>query len=90
MGDQQSGHADLLKESVHGLDQLRPRDCVEGAEGFVEQNDLRLGGQRSSQRHSLPLTTGELARPTASELAGWQPHELERLGAESVGRRHPP
>jgi hypothetical protein len=57
MSDQQCGHADLLEEALHALDKLGTRDGVEGSEGFVEQNDLWLCGQRACQGHSLPLTT---------------------------------
>ena len=90
MSDQQRGHADLSKEPVHALDKVGTCDGVEGSEGLVEENDLRLRGQRACQGHSLPLTTRELARPAVGEPVGCQAHEVERHGGKLVRRRHTP
>ena len=90
MGDHQGRHADLSQKRVHALDELGTSDGVEGSKGFIQQNDLGLCGQCARQRHSLSLTTRELAWPTGAELRGWQSHELERHGGKLDRRGHAP
>ena len=90
MSDQQCGHADVSKKRLDPLDELGTCDGVKGSEGFIEQNNLRFCCQRACQGHSLPLTTGELARPAGAELLRGQAYELERDGRKVVRRCHPP
>ena len=90
MSDQHCGHADVSKKCVHPFDKLGTCDGVEGSKGFVEQNDFRFRCQRPCQGHSLPLTTGELARPAGAEILWWQAYELECHRRKVVRRRHPP
>ena len=44
---------------------------VEGREGLVEQEDLRLDRQRAGQRHALLLAARELARVAVAASARW-------------------
>ena len=42
--------------------QLCARNDIQGAEGFIHQEDRRVYGQRSSQGHALTLAARQLAR----------------------------
>ena len=54
---------------------------VEGGEGFVEQQQVGLDGQRAGDRHPLGLPAGELGRPAVGELGD------AHLGEPAVGDR---
>ena len=56
--------------------QLRADVAVEGAERLVEQQHLRLDGQRSGQRHALALPPGELRRVALLEAR--EAHDVEQ------------
>ena len=63
---------------------------VQRAERFVEQQHLRVDGERARQCHALTLTAGKLTRVAGLETA--KPHHLEQcvdlLG--DLGLRPPP
>lgn len=50
---------------------------VEGAEGFVEEQDLRLHRQRAGQGDTLPLAAGELLWIAVGEPV--ELHHVEQL-----------
>ena len=50
---------------------------VERAERLVEQQHLRVDGERPGQRHPLPLAAGELRRVAVLEPV--EPDDLEQL-----------
>ncbi|WP_247879069.1 hypothetical protein [Azospirillum brasilense] len=55
MGDEQHGGAMPDAELQQIVLQLLPRDGVERGEGFVEQEQRRLGDQRAGQRDAALL-----------------------------------
>ena len=68
--------ADLSK----GLVDVGSREGVQGAEGFVEQEEPWVGREGSGQCDSLPLASGKLSRPTVGER-GWIESDSLKLGA---------
>ena len=75
--DEDEGDADLalqlLELDLHLLSQLE----VEGAEGLVEQQGLRLDDGRAGEGDALALAAGELRRPAIRERL--EAHAGERL-----------
>ena len=47
--------------------QDHPRMAVEGAERFVEQQDVRVAGKRHQQGDSLPHAAGQVVRKHIAE-----------------------
>ena len=50
---------------------------VESAKGLVQQQQARLRGQRSGERHALPLPAGQLRGPPAAHMG--QLYEVQQL-----------
>ena len=53
VGDEQEGYAVLFDEFQHEVLQLHPRESIDCAEGFVEQQDAWLGIERSCDGDTL-------------------------------------
>ena len=77
VGDQDGGDVDLVVEAAQPRPQVRADLGVEGAERLVEQQHLRVDGERAGQRHPLALAAGELGRVAVLEAV--QPDDLEQL-----------
>ena len=58
--DEHRRHVHLLVQAAQPVAQLGPHAGVEGAEGLIEQEDVRLRGERAGEGHALPLATGQL------------------------------
>ncbi len=71
--------AQLLLELLELDLDLGPGDGIECAEGFVHQQDGRLGRQRSRQSNALPLSSGELVGISAGELANRQSYQRQHF-----------
>ena len=68
----------------HGRARRRPQTGVERAEGFVEQHQRRLAGQRPGQCDALLLAAGQLVRsPLRHRLA--QLDGVEQCGDPGAG-----
>ena len=65
--DEDAGDVDLVVQPAQPLAQLLAHLGVERAERLVEQQHLRLGGERARQRDALALAAGELRRQRALE-----------------------
>ena len=63
--DEDAGDVDLVVQAAEPLAELLAHLGVERAEGLVEEEDLRLGGERARERDALALAAREL-RPGAS------------------------
>ena len=50
---------------------------VKSAKGLVQQQQARLRGQRSGERHALPLPAGQLRGPPAAHVG--QLYEVQQL-----------
>ena len=75
VGDDDEGDAHLVLD-VHELELgLFPELLVQGAQGFVEQQHLRLLGERAGERYALALTAGKLVRLAAGQ--GSQLYQIE-------------
>ena len=79
VGDEDSGHAELPAELLKRLLEPIAGQGIQGAEGLIEQEDLRLRGQCPRDPHSLALATRELVRPTRDELGRLQLEQGEQL-----------
>ena len=75
--DEDRRHVDVVVEAAQPCSQLLADAGVERTEGLVEQEDLRLDGERARERHTLPLTAGELGRVAVGKAL--QLHEREQL-----------
>ncbi len=77
VGDEHGGDVHLVVQPAQPVAQLLADLRVERTERLVEQQHLRLDGERAGQRHALPLAAGELRRVAVGELL--EVHELEQL-----------
>ena len=68
------GHLQLLVELAQPAPQLLAHLGVQGAEGLVQEQERRLGGQRARQCHPLALPSGKLVRIAAAD-----PIQLDQL-----------
>src|SRR5918911_192588 len=59
--DEDRRHVDLVVEAAQPGAQLLAHARVERAERLVEQQDLRLDGERAGEGHALALAARELA-----------------------------
>src|SRR5882762_1075849 len=66
----------LVVEAAQPAAQFLTDLGVERTERLVEQQNLRLDGERASERHALTLSTGKLTRKTRFESL--ELHELEQ------------
>ena len=55
MGDVDEGDAQIILQSLEFHPHSQPQEFVERRQGFVEQQNLRVGDQRTGQRHALLL-----------------------------------
>ncbi len=77
MGDEQGGDADVQLDPPDLVPQLRPDLGVERGERLVEQQHLRLDGERARERDALLLAAGNLVRVPVR--LGVQLYQLEHL-----------
>ena len=77
VGDQDRGDVHLVVQPPQPCAQVGANLGVEGSEGFVEQQDARLDGQRARERHALALAAAELAG--VARLVAAQPDDAEQL-----------
>ncbi len=68
--------------------QVLPHSRIQRAERLVEQQDLRLDGQRARERHALPLAAGQLRRiPLRQRLELDQPQQLLHALLDALSSR---
>ena len=67
VSDEDEGDSDVLLDRLELDLHLMAELQVQGAERFVEQQDLRAIDQGARQRDPLPLAAGELRRPPVGE-----------------------
>src|SRR5438093_1752457 len=65
MRDEHTGHVQLVVEPPEPLAELLAHPGVERSERLVEEEHLRLGGERACERDALALAAGKLRRPRA-------------------------
>ena len=62
VGDKYDGLVEGVLEAQQLILELGPGDGVQGAEGLVHEDDLRIGGEGPGHSDTLLLTAGELGR----------------------------
>ena len=77
VGDEHGRHVHLVVQPAQPVPQVGAHLGVEGAERLVEQQHLRVDGERAGERHPLPLAAGELGRVAVLEAV--QADDLEQL-----------
>ena len=87
---QHGGDAELALHGADGAPKFFADLRVQRAEGFVEQQHLRLVRQRARHGHALLLAAGELARQPL--VHAFERHQLEQLLAPGapIGGLHAP
>ena len=78
MGDEDRGEAEALLQRAQLPPHLHAHLGVEVRERLVEQQHLRLDGERAGQRDPLLLAARELRRPALG--VGGEADQLERRG----------
>ena len=81
MRDEDRRHVHLVVEPAQPGAQLLADPGVERAERLVEEQHLRLDGERAGERHPLPLAAGELRRVALGQAV--ELDELEQLVARA-------
>ena len=62
VGDEQHGEPEPLAQALEQVEDVRLHRDVEGGDGLVGDEEVRLERERAGDAHALPLTAGELAR----------------------------
>ena len=75
--DEDRRHVDLVVQAAQPGAQLLAHAGVERAERLVEQQHVRLDGERAGERHPLALAAGELGRVALAEVA--EADEVQQL-----------
>ena len=70
VGDEKNRLAEALEKRAHHLLHFEAGEGVECPEGFVHEEDGRVGGEGAGESCTLALATGELAWITAGEGGG--------------------
>ena len=83
--DEDRRHVDLVVEAPQPGSQLLADAGVERAEGLVEQQHLRLDGERARERHALALAARELRRVAVGKAL--ELHERRAARAPARGSR---
>ena len=75
--DEHARQVNLVVQPPQPAAQLLPHLGVERAERLVEQQHLRLDGERARERDALPLAARELRRIAVAEVV--ELHELQQV-----------
>ena len=78
MGDKENGLAQFPLQPFDLILQVEAHDRVDGAEGFIHEQDVGFAGQGPGHSHSLLLPTGEL-RGVAARHRRIQADHLDEL-----------
>jgi hypothetical protein len=78
MGHEQRCGLRRLQDGAHFVRQALAQVHVEVGKRLVQQQQARLGRQRSGQRHALLLATGEFMR--IAPLGAGEPHQIQHFG----------
>ena len=67
MGHEDGGDTDFVVELAKPFAKVFSDFCIEGSEGFVEQEDFGFDGEGASESDALPLTAAEFGGEPAFE-----------------------
>src|SRR5882724_8958580 len=77
MGNEEDSGAGLTPQLQDLVAHEKPRLLIEGAEGFIKQDEARLQNQRTGDADALAHAAGELSRVGPREIAQThQPHDV--------------
>ena len=62
VGDEQVGHAEVALQLHQEVEHLGLHALVQGGDGLVAHDELRVGGEGPGDGHPLQLPAGELVR----------------------------
>ena len=79
--DEETGEPLFLPQRVQQTEDLSLDRDVEGRDGLVADQELRIRGQRAGDAHALPLSSGELAGVAKDSLPR-QPDAFEQFHGE--------
>ena len=79
VGDQQDGGGELALDRLEVVLRLGADQRVEGAERFVHQQQLRLGGERARDAHALLLSARQLVRVAPGVCRRFELEEIEQV-----------
>lgn len=79
MGDHDHGLFETLLEIQELALEFVTGDCVKGAEGFIEEDDLGVGGEGSRKGHALSLSAGQFNGVTRSKLLRVKLNEVQEF-----------
>ena len=80
MSDENNGLVEPELEPVHLVLELGAGHGVQGGEGLIHEDDLRVGGKGAGYADALPLAAGELGGVLAAILVRLQVDQLQQLG----------
>jgi len=84
VGDEDGGFGQGFLQVQELPVELEPGEGVEGAEGLVEEDEGRIGGEGAGEGHSLALAAGELGGIAAGVGGEFQPNELEHFAGAGL------
>ena len=76
--DEDGGLGELGAQAEEFALQIETRNGIESAEGFVEQQDFGIGGERAGNADALSLSAGKLARKAVREIRSAQTYGIEQ------------
>jgi hypothetical protein len=85
VGDEDDGLAEAAREGAEFALKLGAGDGIERAEGFVHQENGRVGGEGASDADALALTAGKLVRPPRGEFGGIEADQGEEFVDTGAG-----
>ena len=80
VSDENNGLVEPELEPVHLVLELGAGHGVQGGEGLIHEDDLRVGGKGAGYADALPLASGELGGVLAAVLVRLQVDQLQQLG----------
>ncbi len=83
MGHEQGGERELRQQLGELITDPAASDRVERPERLVEQQDLRIAGERAGERRALALTAGQPGGPRVRQIC--DPDSLEQIRTVAPG-----
>ena len=79
VGNEDDGFFQAGSERFELALKLGARDGIEGAEGFIHEEDGRIGGESARYADALALSAGKFAGAAVSELARVEANKMEHF-----------
>src|SRR5262245_6508114 len=79
VSDEHERLVELAAQPLELAIEIEPRQCIERTEWLVEQDDVRIGGERAGQRDALALAARELDGQPLAVFGRRQTNTVENL-----------